>query len=110
MSEERNRFYCVTTKERDSDGMRSFHISIDYDPDTLEICGVMASGAKSGSETQALMIDTCRSWSRAMQDGASPDSFAAGVTRKDNGEPLSCMGLVADVLLAATLGLDSHDD
>ena len=100
----RTRFPCVTIKETDAAGKRKFHLAVDYDPDTLEICGIMAYGAKSGSTTQALMIDTCRDWSRAIQDGAAPDSFAGRVTRDDNGEPISFMGDVADVLLAESRG------
>ena len=94
-----NRFRCVTIKEKSADGMRKANIHIDYDSDG-EIHGCMASSGKAGSETQAVCIDALTGWSRAIQDGADPESFSGMVTRNDQNEGISILSLAADVLLA----------
>jgi len=59
---------------------------------------VFGYGPKPGSERWAILQDTCVMMSHQLQEDTTPEDFAASAVREETGEPVSIVGIIADLL------------
>lgn len=81
------------------------HLTFNKDDETGEIIEVFVAAPKPGSGAWALANDLARSFSLEIQDGTPPAEFAARAIRDGEGRPLSLYGVIADALVAESMGL-----
>jgi hypothetical protein len=89
---------CETTTIQDASGAKT-HITVGFDPDTLDPCEVWGWGWKIGSDAQFAAHETAVMFSHMLQDGDTPQDIVAKTMRGTDGEPLTVGGMMADVLM-----------
>lgn len=78
---------------------QKYHVTVGFDPDSLDPCEVWAWGPKTGSASQFLIHDVAYSMSHQLQGGETPEDLASKPMRDSDGSPLSVMGVLADELM-----------
>ncbi len=92
-----NRRPCITDSVEWS-GER-FHVSVGLNPDTGEPCEVFAYGPKVGTALWAMLQESCIEISHSLQRGRKPKNLAAGAQRDEQGNPISILGVIYDLLV-----------
>jgi hypothetical protein len=75
-----------------------FHVTIGYFRGTRDPSEVFISGAKAGSEVEAVARDGAVLLSIALQHGASIETIKHAITREQDGTPSTVIGKVVDML------------
>lgn len=83
---------------RHGDKNTTFKVSIGYDPGGAP-AEVFVTGAKAGSEVEAVARDGAVLLSLALQYGVPLDVMAGAITRDASGQPSTVIGAVLDRLL-----------
>ncbi len=86
-----------------------YHLAVGVNPLTGDVCEVWAYGPKVGSALWCILQDMCVDISHQLQDDTTPEDFAARAVRHETGEPVSLVGIIADLMCRSFDDLPRND-
>lgn len=75
-----------------------FQVTVGYFPDSGKPAEIFITGAKSGSEVDAVTRDGAIAVSLALQHGVPLETLRHAITRNEDGTPSTIVGAVIDKL------------